>query len=62
MNNKRTVLMNAAVIGVVLLLALLMFLLRPALPDRDITPNAGTLEDAGFTFTFESSAPAGSQD
>lgn len=59
MNNKRTLLMNAAVIGAVLVLTLIVFLLIPAVPNHDITPNAGTLEDSGFTLTFETPAPSG---
>lgn len=62
MNDKRTMLMNAAVIAFLLLVVLILFLVRPALPERDITPNAGTLEDSGFTFTFEAADPAGSHD
>ena len=62
MKNKRALLLNAAVIGAVLVLTLILFLLIPVVPDRDITPNAGSLEDSGLTFTFESSAPDASQD
>lgn len=51
MERKRTLVMNLAVIGVVLLLALLTLALPRLLPERNVTPNAGMLEDAGFTFT-----------
>lgn len=51
MDKKRVVWMNLAVVGAVLLLAVMAFLLPEVLPDREITPNAGTLEEAGFEFT-----------
>lgn len=51
MEKKRTLLLNLAVIGAILLLALAALALPQLLPGRDVTPNAGTLEDAGFTFT-----------
>ena len=57
MEKKRSLMMNLAVIGAILLLALAAALLPPLLPERDVTPTAGTLEDAGFTFT-----PAGTPD
>lgn len=50
MRKKRVIIANVAVIAAVLLLALAAFLLPQLLPERSITPNAGTLEDAGFTF------------
>ena len=48
---KRTLLVNLAALAAVLALALGAYLLSGALPARDITPNAGTLEDAGIVFT-----------
>lgn len=51
MEKRRTIIMNLAVVAAVLLLALAAFLLPQILPERQITPNAGTLEDAGFEFT-----------
>lgn len=51
MERKRTLMMNLAVIGAILLLALLTLALPQLLPERNVTPNAGTLEEAGFTFT-----------
>ncbi|MBR3765349.1 MAG: hypothetical protein IKK57_12470 [Clostridia bacterium] len=48
---KRTLLVNLAAVAAVLALALGAYLLSEALPARDITPNAGTLEEAGIVFT-----------
>lgn len=56
MSTKRRIVINLAVVAAVLLLALVALLLPEMLPERVITPNAGTLEEAGFTFTPD--APA----
>lgn len=51
MERRQMLLKNLAVIGAILLLALATLALPRLLPGHDITPNAGSLEDAGFTFT-----------
>ena len=56
MEKKREIAMNLAVVAAVVLLALAAFLLPRLLPARDLTPNAGTIEDAGFVFTPDSPA------
>lgn len=53
MEKKRVLLMNVALVAAVLLLALAALLLSEILPGRDITPNAGSLEEAGIVFTMD---------
>lgn len=53
---KHNLLVNLAAVAAVLLLALGAFLLSKALPARDITPNAGTVEEAGIVFTMDDPA------
>ncbi len=57
MEKKRVIVMNVAVVAMVLLLAVAAFLLSDMLPGRDITPTAGTLEEAGFEFTLDEPTP-----
>lgn len=57
MEKKRTLMINLAVIGAILLLVVATLALPALLPQRDVTPNAGTLEDAGFTFTPADAPP-----
>ena len=56
MEKKRALLVNLAAVAAVLVLALGAFVLAQVMPARDITPTAGTLEEAGFTFTPASDA------
>lgn len=53
MKTWRTLLINAAVIAAVVLLAFGALGLSRILPAREIVPNAGTLEEAGFTFNAQ---------
>ena len=53
---KRTLLVNLVAVAAVLALVLGAFLLSKAVPARDITPNAGTVEEAGIVFTMDDSA------
>ena len=53
---KRTLLVNLVAVAAVLALVLGAFLLSKAVPARDITPNAGTVEEAGIVFTMDDPA------
>lgn len=59
MEEKRTLLMNVAVIAMILLLALAALLLAKVAPKRDVTPNASFQDNSGVTITFDTSVPGG---